>query len=327
MRKPRALQPGDRIALVAPASAFRRDEFDAGVLELRRIGFNPVYDERIFERRLYLAGPAQLRAHSWRDAWHDPDTAALLAIRGGYGSVQLLPLLSEADVRETPKIFVGYSDNTSLLIWLTLSCGIVSFHGPMVEGRFARGPEGYDVDTFMRVLGHAGPAGEITHPGLEILRPGEARGMLIGGTLTQLVSSLGTPYAFSPPPGHVLFIDETGERPYKIDRMLTQLRLSGILARASAIVFNELPRCEETAGNVPVRSVVADCLSDFPGPVLFGLPSGHTPGATLTLPFGVEARVVARGEPGTRHRRGGGFVRLRRARRACEVAERARGPA
>jgi muramoyltetrapeptide carboxypeptidase len=297
MRKPRALRQGDRVALVAPASAFRRDEFDAGVSELQRLGFHPIYDDRVFERRLYLAGHAQLRADSWRDAWKDQDTAALIAIRGGYGSVHLLPLLTEEEIRETPKIFVGYSDNTSLLIWLTLYCGLVSFHGPMVEGRFARGPEGYDLDTFMRVAGRAQPAGEITHAGLEVLKPGEARGMLIGGTLTQLVSSLATPYAFSPPPGHVLFIDETGERPYKIDRMLTQLRLSGILSRASAVVFNELPRCEEANGNPAVRSVVADYLSDFPGPVLFGLPSGHTAGATLTLPFGVEARVVARGTP------------------------------
>ena len=297
MRKPRALRTGDRVALVAPASAFRRDEFEAGVSELQRIGFHPVFDDRVFEQRLYLAGPAQLRADSWRDAWNDPDTAALIAIRGGYGSVHLLPLLSEEEIRETPKIFMGYSDNTSLLIWLTLYCGLVSFHGPMVEGRFARGPEGYDLETFMRVAGRAQPAGELTHAGLEILKSGEARGMLIGGTLTQLVSSLATPYAFSPPPGHVLFLDETGERPYKIDRMLTQLRLSGILSRASAVVFNELPRCEETGGNPSVRSVVADCLSDFPGPVLFGLPSGHTPGATLTLPFGVESRVVARGTP------------------------------
>jgi muramoyltetrapeptide carboxypeptidase len=297
MHKPRALRPGDRIALVAPASAFRRDEFDAGVLELRRLGFEPVYDDRVFDRQSYFAGSAQLRAELWRAAWNGPDTAALIAVRGGYGSVQLLPRLHDTDVRDRPKIFVGYSDNTSLLIWLTLYCGVVSFHGPMIEGRFARGPDGYDVESFMRTVGQPEPAGVIAHPAVEVLRKGDARGMLIGGTLTQLVSSLGTPYAFTPPPGHILFIDETGERPYKIDRMLTQLRLSGILARASAIVFNELPRCEEASGTPAARSVVADCLSDFPGPVLFGLPSGHTAGPTLTLPFGVQARVVTGNPP------------------------------
>ena len=117
--------------------------------------------------------------------------------------------------------------------------------------------------------------------------------MLLGGTLTQLLASLGTPYAFDPPPGYILFIDEVAERPYRIDRMLTQLRLSGLLSRASAIVFGELPRCDEPAGGGPaIKAVVADLLADFGGPVLFGLPSGHTDGACLTLPFGVQARVV-----------------------------------
>ena len=297
MRKPRALRSGDRISLVAPASTFRRDEFEAGVMELRRLGYEPVYDDRIFERKSYLAGSPETRAQVWREAWTDPSTAAVIAVRGGFGSVHLLPLLHESEIRDNPKIFVGYSDNTSLLIWLTLSCGLVSFHGPMIEGRFARGPEGYDRGSFFRVLATNAPAGEITHPHVQVLRKGEASGMLIGGTLTQLLASLGTPYVFAPPPGHVLFIDETAERPYKIDRMLTQLRLSGILARASAIVFNELPGCEEPSGALSVASVIADCLADFPGPVLFGLPSGHTPGATLTLPFGVAARVVASDAP------------------------------
>ena len=293
MRKPRALRPGDRVAIVAPASAFAREEFDAGVAELRRLGFEPVYDERVFERREYVAGPAEVRAGAWRDAWLDDSTSALIAARGGYGSVHLLPHLEELPVANQPKIFQGYSDNTSLLVWLTLQRGIVSFHGPMLEGRFARGPAGYDPDTFHRVVCCPRPAGEITHPAVEVFNAGEATGMLIGGTLTQLVASLGTPYAFDPPAGHVLFLDEVGERPFRIDRMLTQLRLSGVLARASALVFGELPRCDEPGGNPAIRSIVADLVADFPGPVLFGLPSGHTTGPTLTLPFGVQARVVA----------------------------------
>ena len=297
MLKPRALRPGDRIAIVAPASAFAREELEAGVAELRQLGFDPVYDERVFERRQYVAGAAEVRAAAWRDAWFDPDTRALMTVRGGYGSVHLLPYLDQLPVADAPKIFQGYSDNTSLLTWLTLQRRVVSFHGPMLEGRFARGPLGYDRDTFERVACRAEPAGEIAHPALEVLKTGEAGGMLIGGTLTQLVASLGTPYAFDPPVGHVLFIDEVGERPFRIDRMLTQLRLSGILARASALVFGELPRCDEPGGSLAIRSVVADLVSEFPGPVLFGLPSGHTSGPMLTLPFGVLARVVAGPSP------------------------------
>ena len=292
MLKPRALRPGDRVAVVAPASPFMRPEFDAGVDELRRLGYDPVFDESVFARSRYTAGDAALRADAFRRAWADDSVAALIAVRGGYGSVQMLPLLEPAAIRRTPKAFVGYSDNTSLLAWLTGACGVVSFQGPMLEGRLARGESAYDRDSFDRVLTRAVAAGPISHPQIEVLRSGEAEGVLLGGTLTQLLGSLGTPYAFDPPAGHILFIDEVAERPYRIDRMLTQLRLSGILSRAAALVFGELPRCEEPGeGGPAIKSVVADLLDGFPGPVLFGLPSGHTTGACMTLPFGVRARV------------------------------------
>jgi muramoyltetrapeptide carboxypeptidase len=298
MQKPRALRPGDRIAVIAPASSFVRDEFDAGVAELRRLGYEPVYDETVFARDAYLAGEAALRAAAFRRAWVDHQIAALIAVRGGYGSVQVLPLLDAAEIRRAPKPFIGYSDNTSILSWLTTQCGMVSFHGPMIEGRLARGESAYDRDTFTRVLSVDAPAGEITHPSLETLRPGEAVGTLVGGTLTQLLASFRTPFEFDPPTGHVLFIDEVAERPYRLDRMLTQLRLSGFLAKASALVFGELPRCDEPGDvGVTARAVVARVLADFPGPILFGLPSGHTTGACLTLPFGVRARVVAGPRP------------------------------
>lgn len=298
MLKPRVLRPGDRIAVVAPASSFARDEFDAGVAELVRLGFEPVYDPSVFARARYTAGDAAVRAQAFRRAWTDPSVSALIAVRGGYGSVHMLPLLDPAEIRRTPKAFIGYSDNTSLLTWITGRCGVVAFHGPMLDGRLAKGDAGYDRDTFERVLMHADPAGAITHPGVVALRHGEAEGPLAGGTLTQLVASLGTPYAFDPPAGHILFLDEVAERPYRIDRMLTQLRFSGLLSRAAGIVFGELPRCDEPADGGPaIQAVIRDLLDDFPGPVLFGLPSGHTTGACLTLPLGVRARVVTAPEP------------------------------
>src|SRR5688572_25333331 len=228
MLKPRMLRPGDRIAVVAPASSFARESFDAGVAELRRLGYEPVYDDSVHARARYTAGDAAVRADAFRRAWADDRIAALIAVRGGYGSVQMLPLLDAAAIRRRPKAFIGYSDNTSLLAWLTGHCGIVSFHGPMLEGRLAKGESAYDRDSFTRVMTAAAPAGAMIHSQLEALRSGEAEGMLVGGTLTQLLASLGTPYAFDPPAGHVLFVDEVAERPYRIDRMLTQLRLSGI---------------------------------------------------------------------------------------------------
>jgi muramoyltetrapeptide carboxypeptidase len=297
MLKPRALRPGDRVAVVAPASSFARAEFDAGLAELRALGFEPVYVDSVFDRAEYVAGSAGARAAAIEAAWRDPSVSAVIGVRGGYGSVQLLPLLNPALARQARKPFVGYSDLTSLLVFLTGRCALVAFHGPMLAGRFARGPAGYDRESFLRCLTHTGPLGELSPPGLDVLAEGEAEGLLLGGTLTQLLASLGTPYAFDPPPGHVLFIDEVGERPYRLDRMLTQLRLAGLLARASAIVFGQLPRCDEPGGSPRARAVAADLTRDFRGPVLFGFPSGHTTDPAWTLPLGLPVRVVAGAPP------------------------------
>jgi len=297
MLKPRALSSGDRLAVVAPASPFPRDEFDQGIAELERLGFVPVYDDSVFARGDYLAGPPELRAAALRRAWRDPSIAGVIAVRGGYGSMQLLPLLDRAEAAKACKPFIGYSDLTAVLNFLTLQCGVVSFHGPMLAGRLGRGEQGYDRSTFERALLRNAAIGEITAPSVESIVGGEAAGMLIGGTLTQLVASLGTPFAFDPPSGHILFLDEVSERPYRLDRMLTQLRQAGLLARAAAVVFNELPKCDEPSGEPTARAVVAQLMKGFPGPVLFGFPSGHTAGALMTLPFGVKCRVVADARP------------------------------
>lgn len=297
MIKPRALRPGDRVAVVAPASPFSREEFDAGVAELRALGFEPVYDDSVFARRPFVAGDPEVRAAAIREAWRDPAIAALVAARGGYGSLQLLPLLDSRELRETPKAFIGYSDVTSVLDYLTLQVGVVSFHGVMVAGRLSRADAGYDRGTFLAALCRREPMGEIARDELEALRPGEASGMLIGGTMTQLITSLGTPFAFAPPPGSVLFLEEVAERPYRIDRMMTQLRLAGVLSRASALVFGELRDCDEPGGEPTARATIADLVRDFDGPVLFGMPSGHTTGPSKTLPFGVGCRVVTTPAP------------------------------
>jgi muramoyltetrapeptide carboxypeptidase len=293
MIKPRALAPGARLAVVSPASPFRREEFDAGIEEIRRLGFEPAFDESVFARRGYVSGDRELRAAAIRRAWQDPDIAGLIGVRGGYGSVQVLPLLDAADARRARKPFVGYSDLTSLLSFLTLGCGLVGFHGPMLAGRLGRGEAAYDRRTFVDALCRREPLGELTPPALVAIRNGEAAGPIFGGTMTQILGSLGTPFAFDPPPGYVLFFEEVGERPYRLDRMVEQLRQSGLLARASAIVVGELPRCDEPGGEVTARGVMADVLADFPGPIVFGFPSGHTTGAAMTLPLGIRCRVVA----------------------------------
>ena len=295
--KMRPAGPGSRVGLVAPASPFDRDEFDKGVSELRRLEFDPVYDERVFERRGYVAGEAESRVAQLTDLLGRPDVDAVIAVRGGYGSVQMLPVLSPRGaplVAKARTAFVGYSDVTSLHIWLTCCVGATSIHGPMVDRRLSHGPVAYDPASFLASLAPV-PMGELRPEGVEALKPGEAAGPVFGGTLTQLLASLGTPWAFDPPAGCVLFIEEVGERPYRLDRMLVQLRQAGVLARASAVVFGQMPRCDEPDGSVTARATVADALSDFPGPLLFGFPSGHTSTPLVTLPLGVQTRVLAGG--------------------------------
>jgi muramoyltetrapeptide carboxypeptidase len=297
MLKPRALEPGIRLAVVAPASPFSRQEFDDGIAEIGRLGFVPIYDDSVFARLPYVAGPATLRADAIHKALLDPTIAGIIAVRGGFGSAHLLPLLDRSEVRRARKPIIGYSDITSLLAFVSTGCELVAFHGPTVAGRLGKGTDAYDRATFLNALCGRQPMGELTTPAVEAIRNGEVSGLLFGGTLAQLVASLGTPFAFSPPQGHVLFLDEVNERPYRLDRLVTQLRQSGMLARAAAVVVGELPGCDEPSGDPTARSVVADLFGDFPGPVLMGFPSGHTAGPAMTLPLGVLCRVVADRRP------------------------------
>jgi len=292
----RAVPPGSTIAVVAPASRFVREHFDDGVAELRRLGFSPVFEDSVFAREEIVAGSAELRARAIVDAMQRDDVDALIAVRGGYGSVEVLPHLDALTFRGAPKAFIGYSDLTSLHAWLNGHVGVTSVHGAMLEGRLAMGESEYDRLSFLRSLSRE-PLGELTSETVEVLRPGEARGPLVGGTLTQLVGSLGTPFAFAPPRDAVLFIEDVAERPYRLRRMLMQLRLSGRLAHVSAVVWGQMARCDEPDGHLTARSVIADFFADFPGPVLYGFPSGHTTTPLVSLPFGVETRVVADGRP------------------------------
>jgi muramoyltetrapeptide carboxypeptidase len=166
----------------------------------------------------------------------------------------------------------------------------------MLERRLSRGHDGYDESSFM-ALAQGGAGLALAPDGLTVLQHGEAVGPLFGGTLTQLASSMGTPYAFDPPKGALFFIEDVNERPYRIDRMLTQLQLSGVLARAAALVFGEMRSCDEPGGRVTVRDVVQRLTKDFTGPVVFGFPSGHTTGPSWTLPLGVRVRLVTEPHP------------------------------
>jgi muramoyltetrapeptide carboxypeptidase len=292
VKRLRRLHPGDRIALVAPASSFPPEELSAGVAELTRLGFEPVYDPSILDRERFVAGSVQTRVTQIMQAWQDDSIAALIAMRGGYGSAQLLPFLDPAVLIDGRKALIGYSDITSLLA-LYLRHGLPAIHGPMIDRRIAKGPSAYDEASFRAVLMRDEPAGEFAPAALEALHQGSASGTLVGGTLTQLMASMGTPFEFDPPDGAVLFIEDIGERPYRIHRLLTQAAQAGKFKRASAIVFGEFPGCDEPGGDPAIKDVLRDFTAEFTGPVLFNFPSGHTTGATWTLPFGVQVEIVS----------------------------------
>ena len=288
--KPPRLRPGDRIAIVSPSSPIEREELQRGASEMRALGFEPVWDDAVLARDGYVAGAAAQRAQSFLRAWQDPSVAALMASRGGYGSAQILPWLEREVLRATPKLFIGYSDPTAVLSWLTTGCGLTALHGPMIDRRIAAGAAGVDVDSFRAAVEGRG-AGRMLDPGgVEVLQAGEAVGALFGGTLAILCASLGTPFAFEPPEGSILFVEDVNERPFRLDRMFTQLRLAGVFRRVAAVVVGEMPGCDDQGG-ASARDVVRRSLEGFHGPIVMGFPSGHTTGALWTLPLGVRVRV------------------------------------
>ena len=212
-----------------------------------------------------MAGPPELRAAALHRAWCDPSIAGIIAVRGGFGCAHLLPLLDPAVAAAHPKVLLGYSDLTTLQIWLTARAGVVAFQAPMLEGRLARGPAGYDREALLRVVSTPLAAGRLPAPGLVSLKAGDVTGTVFGGTLTQLCASLGTPWAFHPPAGCVLFLEDVAERPYRLDRMVTQLRHAGVLVgrRHRARHLSALRRGRRHADG---PEVLRDLFASVPGP-------------------------------------------------------------
>ncbi|MDQ3068700.1 MAG: LD-carboxypeptidase [Acidobacteriota bacterium] len=292
MVRPRALRAGDRVAIVSPASPFDRAEFDAGVAELRRLGLDPVWDDRVFAREPMVSGPPELRARAFLDALRDPGVAAIVAVRGGYGSVEILPQLDARELRDARKIICGYSDITSLLVYAVCHAGLVAFHGPMLERRLSRGALGYDAASFSAALFRPVAMGELRPDGISVMKTGTAHGMLVGGTLTQLAAGLGTPFGIRLDRPSILFIEDVGERPYKLRRMLVQMQLAGVFDRVTGIVLGTMTGCDESPhGALSACDAIDAFFAGFDGPILSGFPSGHGDAPLWTLPFGVQASI------------------------------------
>jgi muramoyltetrapeptide carboxypeptidase len=287
--KPKAIGPGSLVGVIAPASPVRKEFLEAGIAELTRLGFRTRLGRRLYERSRYTAGSAEDRLKDWVELWEDPKVEALFCARGGYGSLDLLTRLSPERARENPKVVLGSSDATALLQFLMSGAGLVSFHGPMVAQQIARGD--YDNGNLLTVLGSIDPPGRVAVDTAERLHDGAAEGMLLGGCLSIVAALAGTPFLPSFE-GAILFLEDTQTKPYQIDRMLTQLRLSCLLDGVRGIVFGEMPGCEQHPDQgYTLPDMLRDWTSYLKVPVLFGYPSGHTLSKGLTLPLGVQARL------------------------------------
>ena len=291
--RPPALQEGDCIGLATPASPIKTEALHQGVEVLQRLGFRVQYTDRIFASDRYLAGSDADRAAELHDLFANPDIAAIFCCRGGYGSQRLIPHLDPALIMANPKIFLGYSDITSLLLYFYSRCQLVTLHGPAVAGDLFPDMDQAVLGQLKGLLTGDQEAMQLQAPypeSLTVIHPGEAAGRLIGGCLSLFVCSIGTP--FQPDlDDMILFLEDRGERFYAIDRMLTYLKLCGAFEGVRGLVFG-LIEPPEVDQNRPydVVDVITDVLSDLDIPILYGLPAGHCP-QSVTLPFGVEAAI------------------------------------
>lgn len=281
--RPAALRRGDTIAIVAPASYLPHKDrhlLDEGIRQLESHDFRVIYDRTIFNEHLYLAGRDEERARVLMETFLKPEVKAIIGIRGGYGSQRILPLLDENLIKEHPKIFVGSSDLTSLMIFLHGRCSLVTFYGPMAGSRHFHGE---NLKALLDILQGKKPLVLTGEP----LKPGRARGPLVGGCLTSLIHSLGTPYEVNLE-GAILLAEDVNEAPYRIDRMLTHLRNAGKLQGIRGAVFGNMTGCDlEGAQEGLLRRVILDVFDKIPIPILFRVPVGHGP-QNLTAPLGVE---------------------------------------
>lgn len=290
MKKPKKLEPGSRVALLAPAGPVSEEKIEAALARCRGLELEPVLGRSARLQTGFVAGPDEERAADLQWAVDDPDLDAIWALRGGYGGLRTLGLVDLAALAERPRAFIGFSDNTIIHLAL-LRRGLVSFHGPHAGA--ATLPPLAEA-CFRHVLMSAEPAGTLPlapDPAQTTsLAGGVAEGRLVGGNLALVASSCGTAYQPSAE-GRILFLEDVGEPLYRIDRMLMQLRLSGVMNGVAGLAFGrftELPAGEEAL----LEDVLREAIAPLGVPAVLGLPFGHDDNS-WTMPLGVRARLDA----------------------------------
>lgn len=275
------------VGVVALAAAVDSDGLERGAAAISDLGYRVKLSSRALDRTGILAGEDRLRARELTAFFHDPEVKAVFGARGGYGSGRLLPLLNFAELARVPKIFMGFSDATFLLNALVDHSRMVSFHGPMVAMDLARGLSPRALRHLQALLSGA-PGFELE--AIEALRPGIAEGELIGGCLSIIVAMMATPWqpVFE---GRILFLEDTGEKAYRIDRMLVHMRQAGVFERVAGIVFGALrPVGESEQEQALIAEFVGEQTAGLKCPVLFGIEAGHGT-ENLTLPLGIRVRL------------------------------------
>jgi muramoyltetrapeptide carboxypeptidase len=298
--KPPAVVPGSAFGIIAPASSAKPDRIDAGRDALCTLGYATEFGSNALEREpLYFAGTPDQRLDDLHAAFADPDTSAVMALRGGYGSNYLLDDLDFEIIAKTPKPFFAYSDLTGIQLRLLDELGLPVFHGPMLAADFFLA-DGVHLPSFQAALAgepySVGPA-----EGLRLLKRGSGRsvvgGTLYGGCLSIIAAMLATPWEPCTE-GTLLFLEDRAVKPYQVDRMLWQLRHGRKLEGVTGIVFGEMLEC--SSPDAPpdlLDDAILSALDWFPGPIAIGLRSGHVSHHNVTLTFGIEAELATDGEP------------------------------
>lgn len=287
------LKPGDIVDIVAPASRCKTSELKAAVRELKSLGLVPRVPAKIFGTTKIIANTDHERARQLFRALNAPDSRMVWCVRGGYGAIRLLPEIAKWRVPKTEKIFLGYSDITTLHAVLNQHWGWVTWHGPLLD-RLGRGDmAARERRSLIKMM--FGEVDQVTFSGLRPLnrpakRKSEIRSRIFGGNLTVIQSGLGTPYGLDPRQS-ILFLEDTGERPYRVDRMLTQLSQSGLLKSVKAIVFGYFQLIDSKDRTQMWKGVIKPFSETLKIPVFAGLPVGHDRKMQMTLPLGSRARL------------------------------------